>query len=693
VPNVNGFNVVYNSVDKNIRDIYSVITRDKDGQDQVSLRFADGNFGNVPTGLLRVWYRVSNGLTYQIRPSDMTNLKFNFLYNDNLNNSYSVAFNTNLQYTVANAQATQTNQQIALNAEQVYYTQDRMVNGEDYNLFPLQSSQALKVKAINRTYSGQSRFIDINDPTGAYQNINVFAEDGILFEDDSVNAKDITINVGTPNKALVIDYIQPLTDGGTGDYDAIAVELQNFYYAKFPRFAPTAGFTANVDTVGSGSSTVHFTINGVTAAVGPNGAPGSGQGYITAGSLIKMTNIASNITAWTSVVSVVGNGTGVNDTGRTASGLGTTTIATPETSNAIVHSVCAAFNTTFTNDEINAISGAMDSKQTFGIGYAQQSRTWYVISNSDLSTDPVFSLNHAQDTSNTNKDASWLIRIVYNTNSWIAQARSKRYTFESVVETRFYWSNESKVIDQITGKPVNDYVSVLGVNSAPLPPSPPPPLGVDYLWQVYGQETYPDGYANPASVLVTFWSTHQVGLPNDPDQFNDIVNPDVTPPTKYVFWVRVASSEGYQYWQPIDIPNTRIYATRSSVPSPPAGNWIENEIAYIIDGSVFLQYQFGVLVDVTIDYRVRIGRSELKYLWRHYATYEQRINPAVQNIIDMYVLTSTYNADLRNWISIQGNAATKPQPPTSEELLSIFAYFEQYKMMTDQLVWHLDVAL
>ena len=130
------------------------------------MRFADGNFGNVPTGLLRVWYRTSNGLQYQIRPADMTNMKFNFAYYDNLGNTYSLSVNSALQTTVANSQPSETNEQIALNASAVYYTQDRMVNGEDYNLFPLQSSQALKVKAVNRTYSGQSRYVDLNDPTG-----------------------------------------------------------------------------------------------------------------------------------------------------------------------------------------------------------------------------------------------------------------------------------------------------------------------------------------------------------------------------------------------------------------------------------------------------------------------------------------------------------------------------------------------
>jgi hypothetical protein len=51
-------------------------------------------------------------------------------------------------------------------------------------------------------------------------------------------------------------------------------------------------------------------------------------------------------------------------------------------------------------------------------------------------------------------------------------------------------------------------------------------------------------------------------------------------------------------------------------------------------------------------------------------------------------LTSTYDTNLRNWISIGGSADTKPLPPTTADLNSAFAYFEQYKMMTDQIVWH-----
>ena len=63
VPNVAGFNVIYNtSTNKNI---YQVNTR---AGDQIDLIFGDGSFANIPQGTFRLYYRQSNALTYKITP-------------------------------------------------------------------------------------------------------------------------------------------------------------------------------------------------------------------------------------------------------------------------------------------------------------------------------------------------------------------------------------------------------------------------------------------------------------------------------------------------------------------------------------------------------------------------------------------------------------------------------------------------
>lgn len=674
VPSVNGFNIIYNSIDKNIRDIYSVITRDSNGIDQISIRFADGNFGNVPIGIIRVWYRTSNGLSYQIRPTEMSNLKFNFNYNDNIGNTYSLVFNTSLQTTVANSQARQTNEQIKLNASRVYYTQDRMVNGEDYNLYPLQNSQILKVKAVNRFYSGDSRYIDVNDPTGSYQNVNVFSEDGILYSEELLNRQDIPYNSIYNSSAIVKNYVQPIING-SGNQASFATELRDFFIENYPKQPSTilAWRTANS---GSGSMNGAF-YNGPTAqklgiAVRGN-LPTS---YIKIGSLVKFQN-----SGWAAVMDIVGDGDGNSQSGLLPNGQGTVTLNSYVESGDLVQYVLPNWRTALNSDEITKIAEMIDRNQTFGIGYDPRLYGWYTISNDNLSSSDVFSLTNARDNTSTGRDASWLIKMVYVGPNWVAYSRSTRYVFESVNDVRFYFANNTKVIDPNTGKAAQDYINILGINTQPMTNAP---LGQDYFWKIKGQYTYPDGYEEPRSVQVTFWDSKTKNIPDNPEEYTYIVDPNAGT-DKYLFWKMYISSDGYQYYSPVNIDSDRIFQFKTQVD---VSQLTSGDVVYVIDTNEFLLYDGFFLNNVSADYRMRIGRKNIKYLWKHYATYDQRINPAISNLIDMYVLTSSYDTALRNWINTNGPAETLPQPPTTEELRSLFGVFDSYKIMTDQIIWH-----
>src|SRR5574343_37790 len=72
-----GNNVIYNSISKNQRKIYSVISRIND---RVSFMFADGVFGDIPTGRMKAYYRTSNGLSYTINPADITGVVIDVPY-------------------------------------------------------------------------------------------------------------------------------------------------------------------------------------------------------------------------------------------------------------------------------------------------------------------------------------------------------------------------------------------------------------------------------------------------------------------------------------------------------------------------------------------------------------------------------------------------------------------------------------
>ena len=678
VPSVNGFNVIYNSLDNNIRNIYSVITRDNNGNDQVSIRFADGNFGNVPTGIIRVWYRVSNNLTYQITPSDISDQIFSFNYVDNLNNTWGVAFTTNLQYTVNNAQSNETNLSIAQNAPQVYYTQDRMINGEDYNLFPLQDARILKIKALNRTYSGQSRYLQSNDPTGYYSDINVFGNDGILYSEDDLNSVYIVNSTSINISAAVSTYIQPLINGNFGN-QLQASELEQFFYYNYSRISIPSGYTWKKITSSTTSCTGAFFSGSNAVQIGNYTSVSNSLHYINQGAIVKF---SSGVLS--SVVSIIGDGAGINLLGVASNNYGAVTLSNIIETGDVPVTVIPSFNTTLSSTNIASISAAMSLYTTFGIRYDITSLSWIVITTSNLSSSDTFSLSWTGDNSNTNKDASWLIKVVWTGVSWKVYSRSMRYIFESVSQNRFYFQNSNKIYDPSTGNSQLDYIDILSSNPNPINGLA---LSSDYKWQITSQQIYADGYVDPRSVRLTMWQGLNYGVPDNPDEFISIVNTQVIP-ANMIFWNLITSSDGYQYWQPVIIPINRIYANPTLLPPANNTNWTNGDVAYIISNSNFYQYYNGNFTNVTNTYKMRIGRNNILFLWKHYAPIDQVINPAITNIIDMYVLISSYDTNLRNWISSNGSSTTIPTAPTSSELNSMFSSLDQYSSMSDQIVWH-----
>ena len=684
VPSVNGFNVIYNSLNNSQRNIYSVITRDNSGSDQISIRFADGNFGNVPVGIIRVWYRISNGLNYIIRPSDMSGISFTMNYEDNLNNTYGIAFTADLQTTVSNAQSSETINQIKLNASQVYYTQDRMVNGEDYNIFPLQSSAAIKTRSVNRTYSGHSRYIDINDPTGGLQNINVFSDDGIFYSESDLNSVNYSVNAVTSAINIINNAIQPLISG-TGSNSLSVIELRDFFYANWPTYDASDLTWLSVSATAGGGSTGALMSGGISGNAVALGAYGLADEYkaVTVGSLLEF-----NDGSFGAVTGVVSSGTGVNQSGILNTGIGAVSIDQTIANNTTLKTIYAAWNTTFDSAAISSITAALNSRKSFGIGYNAIGNTWYVISNDNLNSSGTFSLTYARDASNGNLDASWLILMQYSTSSWNISSRAQRYIFESEKDTRFYYVNTDKTVDITTGQTQWDTLNILGVNALPdvVTPSTKGPIGQNISWRVVGQETYPDGFVEPSAVRVTFWDQTDSGVPDDPTSYITVVRPGSTP-NKLLFWQQYITPDGYQYYQPQTIAQNRIYATANLVPSSSDPSWTQGEFSYVISTGVVWQWTNGVLVDVTSEFKIRTGRNKLIYQWIHWAPQDQRINPSPTNIIDTYVLTSSYDTSIRNWIA-NGSSGTEPTPPTPAELRSTFEYLESYKMISDSIIWH-----
>lgn len=228
VPALSGENIIYNSIQFAERNIFDVISGPNN---TVSVRFADGNFGNVPTGLFRFWIRVSANQALVIRPDDAQGLQVNIPYIGVDQQEYVLRLVFNLEQTIGNAAAAETDEQIRLRAPEVFSTQSRMVNGSDYNVLPLVfGNQIAKIQAIDRTYSGQSRYIDLNDPTGFHRDLIIFGQDGALYRDNQnvlVEVIEDSSNSGTIENILINTIQEMLRDP----------QVSQFFYDEYlPQF-------------------------------------------------------------------------------------------------------------------------------------------------------------------------------------------------------------------------------------------------------------------------------------------------------------------------------------------------------------------------------------------------------------------------------------------------------------------------
>jgi len=192
VPSLSGNNAIYNSLAKSERDIYNVVTK---ANDEVDLVFGDGNFSNLPLGSFKAYYRTSDNAKFAIQPSEMQNILVSIPYVDANGSQQTLSVTLSLQSSVYNAAASESNNSIKSKAGQVYYSQNRMITAEDYQVVPLSASQEIvKVKSVNRSASGISRAKEVLDPTGAYSNVSVFAEDGILYREETTQKFTFTFN-------------------------------------------------------------------------------------------------------------------------------------------------------------------------------------------------------------------------------------------------------------------------------------------------------------------------------------------------------------------------------------------------------------------------------------------------------------------------------------------------------------------
>ena len=664
VDSVNNVNVIYNNL--SARNLYSVATR---ANDQIDLVFGDGSFTNIPIGTFRLYYRIGNNLSYKITPDEMSSVSIAIPYRGRTGRAETLTIRASLEYTITNATARETLEEIRTKAPQQYYTQNRMVTGEDYNILPYTLfNNILKVKAVNRTSSGISRYLDVIDSSGKYSSTNIFAQDGIIYQEDYSDQIKFQFTNSVEVNFIVQNTIKPLIT---------KIYTKHLYYANATRSTPGGTWTETSSTGGQSKGTIagaanylSFSTGALIKFVAPSGQYFDAQNNLQTGS---PSTEYHKTQIWASVISVT----------SPASATTPMTLSIEVPTGSIVSQVIPVLATDWSDSLVNSIINNVLSYKTFGIRYNLSSKAWDIVLPENLGSGD-FSFTNSGDTSGTNIDNSWFIKLNFSNQEYTVTSRGQNYLFQSTQETRFYFDPNVKVYDSKTATTRQDTIKVLRTNTQPDSANS---LFYSQSYRIWNRIIEADGYEDNRKILVTFPDDNFDGVPDDPDLFSTLVAPSVNANNKLIFFVKSQDEYAFEKYDPIETSEIVIaYSTQAA---------ISDNISLYADGTVFYataEEDFYVLdsqaITVTTDYIARVGRNNLMFQYTHNAPNNRRIDPSPNNLMDMFILTKSYSDQYQAYIQDTSNRLTEPTPPTADELKTEFSLIENYKALSDSLIYN-----
>ena len=727
-----GRNSIFNALNNNTRDIYSVASREND---QISIVFSDGNFGNIPRGIIRVWYRTGLNDTYILEPGQFNKTTYSFDYIGLDGNVYNATFGMSLKSTVSNASARESIASIKANAPRFFATQDRMVTADDYSLFPLSVSENIrKIKSINRVHSGHSRFRDIYDPTATYSDAIQYMNDGYLYKEDTVTRSLINLPTSLNSESLYNKHLAPLLNNS---------ELKNFYYNSHTYEGTHNGNTNFADTqVGitffnaDGSDTNVFRWNQVSKG------NKTSSGYITYNTVVqRLGTVATNslkklepngivefVTApykmgYVKTIKVTNGGSGYTSAPTVTIG-GTGTGATG-TANINAGSV-VSITITDSGSGYNAATSI-----SFSGGGGSGAAAVATVANSDTQWARVVSLYKdglGQDDSTgtpngvniTGKGAvvlsevipsgarirrivaSWATSTIDTTKTNIKAKISGNLSFG----LRYDAGSQSwKIIDS-ANLPANSVTNNSVAQWSRVYEGDNTNTGRDNSWLIRFNYTSDYWEILVRKHSIVYGSDQQVRFNNL--NFKETFSSETLKPLDDSLTVLKINGETNDSSVPL-LKNYRFNAygyyiyndgytdphkIRVTLDDPNNDGFPNDPEAFdkllgtdTINLGTVIEHGYTFTVHDTNGSTSVGGRNNLHTEYRRIADINQVIDPATTNIIDTYVLLSNYDADYRAWAQYDGRASTRPNPPTISELNNIFDSLNSKKSISDQVIY------
>ena len=703
--NTNGTRTQWTQVDNIYADSYlqtqssnrTIFSVNSGSNDIVSYVFGDGIFSQIPIGNFRAYVRTSNALNYTIDPVEMSNITISMSYVDRTGKPQVLTLNLTLPQTVTNAQARETLANIKQRAPVHYYTQNRMVNGEDYSNFPYTLySGIVKSKALNRSSVGVSKNLDLLDPTGKYSSTSSFADDGALYQDDNEGFLSLNIN----STSDIISFFTNDLASNLATTKANQYYIQN--YARYTVTSISNPVTPandvvywNVTTVDNSVLTGYFyKQNGdlrIPQSIGTFASDNTK--YVTTGALCKFfaptgmyfdskNRLRSGIPGpedssyiWSNVLNVVGDGSN-NGNGAFANGTGPVKFNGYIPDGAILGIVIPVFDNNIPTSVLQEAIIRMELNQNFTLIFNNSllvnQQRWYI---------------------STYDDSKYFVKFTSTANGrYTVTYKSLKYYFGSVNQTRFIANNNQIVYDPYTGKVIQDNIKVLGINTLPNSSSR---LGQTYYINVVGQSTQSDGYVNDFEIEVSSTDVNNRELLLNPDFFNEVTGytTGMTNTTNFVFFKTIQDQ--------INLSQTFIVSSSDVVYVFPSMTQIEtikydypvNQLFYAYAENKFYMtvqdsqslIQTYYLVEHK-EYFVLPGRQGLKFQYTHNSNNTRRIDPVTTNIIDLYIVPRSYYNSYQNYIQDTTGTVKEPDRPTINDLSQSYGKIQDYKMLSDSVI-------
>ena len=671
--------------EKSNRKIFSVGSR---FNDQVSYIFGDGVFSEIPVGTFRAYVRGGNALTYTIDPSEMQGITVTLTYVSRQGRPEVLTLGLELQLPVSNAQAREPIAQIKQRAPTRYYTQNRMVNGEDYNNFPYTLySSIIKSKALNRSSVGVSKNLDMLDPTGKYSSLNSFGNDGALYQNGANGFLNLTITNSSTIRGFLYGPLAEALDKN---------RARQYYTQTYPRYNVNASSGDNnvfwnLSTVDANSITGYFK-NQAGAPVALGTFSTGNLKYLTKGAqiLLQAPNgyyfdnnnrlvlgiPGTNPTQiWTTVLNVVGDGYNFGE-GNFINGTGPVTLNGYIPNGVQILTIIPVFDNSLSTDIVNECVIRMELQQDFSL----------VFNNSLTIAQERWSIQLYDN-------PNWFVRFSsLGDNRYSITYRSLAYFYGSVADIRFAFEINKLVYDPFSGKLLQDYVSVLPINSQPNSNSP---LGSEVKLTIVDQPVQSDGYINNFEVEVASIDINNSLITNNPDFFNVVTGYQYGNSNTGIYSFFEIIQDAISLTREQLISTSRvvfIYSNKNSIDivkyEYPIGQifyaYSENIFYTTVENVVSLTPSYTVIEQP--QYLMRPGRQGLKFQYRHNSNNTTRIDPATTNIIDLYIVTQSYYTTYQNWIQDTTNTVPEPTKPSINQLNQEYGQIQDYKMLTDSVI-------